>query len=215
MDRIYRSLCGRASQIRERVLDIERTAPKKPRWEVRYESEGAISDLWQVWCAFARAFTIKRSTGTTSRSGRVVHPRTGDNRKIRILYEAAACANNNPPKPLSTITERRKEPTWGDVSKLPKILSGLGCADAPSLEAAINSNSGTLGHLQVVRNACAHRSLQALHAVRGLQIYYVIRTPIRHPIDLAWQDHAATHAPGLLKWISDIESLADILTTIP
>lgn len=168
-----------------------------------------------MWCAFARAFTIERSLGCSSRSGAAVLARVGSKDKPRILYEAKAFSNDGTPNRGATILERYREPTWGDIDKLAKILTGLGLSDASILETAILSNRGTVSHLQVTRNACAHRSLQSLKAVRKLQPFYVIRDAIRHPSDLAWQEHASDKSTAILRWITDVELLADLMTNIP
>jgi hypothetical protein len=212
---LFVKIVARLDTIRDRASAIELSRSPTRQWRDMYLAESLIGDIWQTWCNFARHFVVVQCSGYVSRSGMAVPQRADAPTKQRILYEGLALASGGQPKPAKIITHRYQEPTWGDTDRLAKILSGIGITHGSTLETIVLTSAARVKDLQIVRNACAHRSNEGLGEVLRIQTGYIVKFPIRTPSDLGWQGCGAPHSAALYQWISDVENLADLLTTVP
>jgi hypothetical protein len=148
--------------------------------------EGALSRVWQAWCAFCRSCVIESCLGTTTGNGIVVTPHA------LALSDAHVSGAANRARdhlhcwgPTNSIL--RKEPTWGDVDVLVKILPRLAPGNSPQLLASFSAGSQGAKALQMIRNAAAHDNYQTRAEVMGMRSAFIV-FPINHPIQaLFWQ----------------------------
>jgi hypothetical protein len=212
---LFKKLVSRLDRLRDRAAFIESSALPYRDWRRVYWSEAIVQDLWTVWNAFARHFVVFQCTGCTNRVGTVIACRPDSPTKTRVIYESSVIARSGVPKPKTASMQRYMEPTWGDPDRLANILSRIGAVHGPLMEAILLSNRGSVKHIQLVRNACAHRSRESLDYVLAIQQDYIIRYAVRNASDLCWQDYGSANASALYRWISDVENVADLLTNAP
>lgn len=180
-------------------------------WRFRYLSEALISDIWQAWCLFVRGVVHLSCCGCITRSNNVVNKRFADNSWQRIGYEAQQAAQRRRPLPSRKLTFLRQEPTWGDINKLLEIIVILKPCNELQLLSSFGLPLRGPKHLQIVRNACAHKHKENIGNVGTLLIFY--RTPpLAHPIELVWQFETASGEIALYKWIDDLETIASLAT---
>lgn len=207
----YRKFVRRLELVRHRALHVESQMGKVEPWRIRYYTEGIISDLWQDWCYFTRTVLILSCQGCISRSGTSVLRRKGENSPARIAYEAKQAVGGEPIKIGKILAARRYEPTWGDKERLIDIVTGLKPANESRLIMAFGVPRNGPKHLQLTRNACAHKHNESIAALRSILIYYVSQ-PFGHPSEFVWQIESQTKTAALYSWIYDMKYIADLAT---
>ncbi|MEM1445097.1 MAG: hypothetical protein AAGF84_03520 [Planctomycetota bacterium] len=106
----------------------------------------------------------------------------------------------------------RKEPNWGDVIVLQKVLGVLNTDNVTHLTAVFGSISGGPLHLQRMRNACAHLNSQTLADVRNLAPFYNA-FPIRHPAEALLWEERNTSDYLFIAWISTLKTIAGLASS--
>lgn len=104
-----------------------------------------------------------------------------------------------------------REPSWGDMSKLVKIITGL----HPSNENTLLNYFGTssrLGDLQLIRNACAHKNSETLLRLQNLSLYYNF-SKLQHPSELAWATLKGSNDTAFFYWLYEMNLIADYATS--
>lgn len=174
----------------------------------RHHLEGTLSDAWQAYCSFVRQLVIRSSTGCTTSKGIVHAASITPASWQRASYIAYRVSNKSRILPASVNGVLRKEPTWGDTTKIIDIVSALSPGNATTLISHLAG--GLLGpkHCQTVRNACAHRNHQTRAEVEALASFYTAAR-IRHPTDaMSWRD-PVTNQFAFLSWIDDMKTIAE------
>lgn len=209
----YNKIVARISRRRsqcDHILDRQTSGQLNP-WEFRFLSESLLSNAWIDWNDFVKTVLLKSCGGTTLRSGATVAPRIGDNSEARIRYEVAQLAQGRAPKP-GKVTSGGIEPTWAHAARIVATVSGLGVANATALSGAFSAG-GLVGpgRMQLVRNACAHKSIDNWKAVEMLRTYYVANRYLS-PIDIIWAENANTKSFAIYEWLEHLEDIADLAT---
>ena len=208
---LYKDFVIKSTIMYDRATYIQNTIPNEEWWRVSYLTECLIANLWQVWCSFCRHVIILSCNGTLSRSNDVISSRHADNSIQRIGYEALCATRRQAPRPSRTIRFLRQEPTWGDQDKIIDIITLLNPANSSTLLSAFGLPLYGPKHLQIVRNACAHKNVETVNQVRSLTIHYS-GVKISSPSDLAWQVISSNNTCGIYSWIEDLITIADQAT---
>lgn len=208
---LHKRFAKRSTILLNRAQDIQEVIPTLEDWRLRYLTEGIISDLWQLWYGFCRSVVLFSCAGTKSRTGSLISTRVGDNSWQRVAYEARCAANGQKTRPHKRLQYHRQEPTWGDQMKIIEIVSKTKPSNASVLVTAFGLPLQGPRHLQIVRNACAHKDNEALGDVRQLLVYYM-SPRISSPCDMAWLiDHDKKHC-GIYSWSEDLRLIANEAT---
>lgn len=154
------------------------------RWALQ---EGLISALWQSWCRFCREVLINSAIGTNTASGQAVTSPYRGRSEPEIAYIAKCLANTKPVKQIKVIAGAHQEPTWGDLSKVNLITTGLGTSNSGQLLSAF-AGGVAINDLQLCRNASAHLGPQLLTQIVAAKVRYM-ETSLTHPSDvMLWVD---------------------------
>jgi len=205
--RLYKKFSSRIGAIESRALSIQLQIGRSPSWHLRSLTETMVSDTWQLWCVFCRNLLLSSCEGGHSRKGAPVIARRGDNSWKRVGYEAVCAFRGNKPKPTKVIGSLYQEPTWGDQDKLIDIVGCLSPSNSVQLLTAFGLPLRGPKHLQIVRNACAHKHRESISKVLALEIYFV-SPKLFTPSDIVWQVEASSGNLGMYAWLDDLQVIA-------
>lgn len=173
--------------------------------------EGLLSTVWQNWGMFSRGVVMASALGCTTRGGVVVSGVVLPLTRKRVSYVAMRASKGAVVHPGFENSVLRKEPTWGDVSMIQKVIQTIGPGNMGHLISAFGSVTRGPRHLQVVRNAAAHRNAETFAEVQSLRAFYTVKK-IRHPSEVALWIDPGMRDYALLGWIAEMRLLADVLT---
>lgn len=173
------------------------------RWAAQ---EGFLSSLWQAWCGFCREAIMLSCLGTTTQSGNSTTCQFSHYSEAEILFIAKCLANNSMPKHIRPISGMYAEPTWGDVSKISKILIGLSPSNLSVMSTAFNSIT-LATDLQTVRNTCAHINKEGLASLNLMKVRYN-DNKFRHPSDAMFWIDPVTGDFAWQAWILELKIAA-------
>lgn len=170
--------------------------------------EGYVSALWQAWCSFCRELIIHSAQGARTRSGTTTtspHSALGE---MEIAYVAKRLSNGNPINRITPLAGSHQEHTWGDLSKVNVVATGIGCSNTHSILTGLSACI-RVEDLQLCRNASAHISKSTLNQVKAAKVRY-LENSFRHPSDMiCWVDPSSSDF--LWKtWILEIEVAAEL-----
>ena len=173
----------------------------------RHQLEGVLSDAWQAYCAFVRQLCIRSATGCKTKGGAVYNASVVPASWQRVSYVAMRVSRNSAVQPGVLNSMLRNEPTWGDAAKIVTIIDALNPANGATLRAYLAGGLPGPKHCQIVRNACAHKSLENKGAVLALSASY-LASPITYPTDaLTWRDPASMEF-AFVGWLDDMRAIA-------
>ena len=172
---------------------------------------GLISMTWQYWCLFCRQLVLASALGCRTRRGSTLAPSVNPPIWERVSYVAVHVANNSRVHPGKTQNLLRKEPTWGDVSKLGPIIIELAPQNASTLLSTFGSVTEGPAHLQIVRNATAHLNHETHREVLGLRPFYNPKS-VRHPTDVTVWTEPNSQDYAFISWVNDMRLISDLLT---
>lgn len=207
----YTNFISNLERIRVRGVDVEAELVQLKPWRLRYLTEGLISDLWQSWNHFTRTVLTMSCQGCVNRTSILISKRSCNNSWKRIGYEAKQAAVNTKVHPSRTIRYKKHEPTWGDTDKVIDIITGLSSSNKDKLISAFGLPLRGPKHLQIVRNACAHKNDETMATVRNISIYYISK-PLQQPCELTWQIDKRNNTTALYSWITDFKHVAELAT---
>lgn len=172
--------------------------------------EGYVSALWQTWCNFCRELLIHSTQGAVTRSGVATTSPHAALSDMEVAYVAKRLSNSNSVNAIRPLVGNHQEHTWGDLSKLNLVATGIGCSNASSI---LNGLSACLRieDLQLCRNASAHVSRTTIQNVRASMVRYQ-NTFFRHPSDMMiWVDPSSSDF--LWKsWVDEIDLASELAT---
>ena len=211
LDQLLRRLHRRLALVEDAFAEhvVSRLVPL--RHQDRMFLEGLISVTWQYWCLFCRQLIVASALGCRTRRGSTLAPCVSPATWERVSYIAVRVANNRRVASRGTQSTLRREPTWGDVSKLPPIIGEIGPQNASSLIGAFGSITGGPAHLQVVRNASAHRNHETHRDILGLRPFYN-PSSVRHPTDVIMWIDPSSRDYAFVAWIDDMRLISDLAT---
>lgn len=174
----------------------------------RHRLEGALSDAWQAYCSFVRQLIIRSCTGCVTAQGVAHAASIVPAQWQRASYIALRAGNGASILPGLMNSILRKEPTWGDASKIVAIVSALNPGNAGTLIGHLAGGLSGPKHCQTVRNACAHRHHQTRAEVEALAPAY-IASQVRYPTDaMTWRDPTSMQF-AFLSWVDDMKIIAE------
>ncbi|MFH1871058.1 MAG: hypothetical protein ABIK82_17180 [Pseudomonadota bacterium] len=168
--------------------------------------EGLASATWQYWGNFCRSVVMESALGAKTASGVVLVACAGSRQEVSHI--AAQVTRKRQPAPGGTNSDLRLEPTWGDSGKLNVVINALDLGNKDTLARSFGADS-YIGHLQIVRNASAHRHHQNTAGVLALRPYYLV-SRLRHPAEaLLWlEEQSKTFA--FLFWLEDMRMVGKL-----
>ena len=173
--------------------------------------DGLISITWQYWCRFCRQLVLASALGCQTRRGATLVPSVSPPIWQRVSYVAIRAANGKPILPNKTESLLRREPTWGDVAKLPLIVSGLAPQNGPILINTFGSVTQGPVHLQIVRNASAHLNEETHREILNLRPFYNPQS-VRHPTDVTVWTEPVSQDYAFISWVDDMRLISDLAT---
>lgn len=174
--------------------------------------EGLVSSLWQTWSLFCRRVVFSSAIGCITRSGSVIEGCVAPPLWERVSYIAWRVHSGGTIKPLSVNADLKREPTWGDVQKVQNVINILSTGNAAHLVSCLGSVSRGPVHVQLIRNASAHRNFQTLAGIKGLRPYYNAR-PIRHPVEIVTWTEPLSRDFAFIAWVDEMRLVAGLMTS--
>lgn len=176
-------------------------------------TEYLISETWQAWNLFAKEIIIKSVQGCIARDGGgVVLRSNASNDYLRICYEASCYAKN---KSVNATGHSHfmhyHGHTWGDTSKIIVVINGL----LPTNKSRLLSGFGAMTHMrdiQLVRNACAHKTNEVISDLKSTLIAKYNSLTIKHPSDYAFASTLASNDIAYFVWVNEMKNTALYIT---
>ena len=184
-------------------------APIEKRISRNATQEGLISALWQTWSDFCRSIIICSLSGGVDSHGAFIaspyHTLTID----EILWLSSRLASRQTPTVIQSITDNRKEQSWGSFSAQHEIFLRMNTSNANHLDQCFGLIQ-RLKDLHTCRNACAHISRDRIQDIRSAQVRYLSNS-FRHPSDMIfWVD--PTSKDFLWKsWLDEMETISSLV----
>ncbi|MFQ1930149.1 hypothetical protein ACK34T_11655 [Aeromonas veronii] len=209
--KLYSKFDSRCRSYNQRITEIKSNELKLRKWEFNYQTEVLISDIWQSWCHFTRKLIMSSCRGTIARDNSIINARTADNTWRRLGYEAKQASIQHNITANGHINFLiRKEPTWGDLSNVSRIITGLGPSNKNNLLGAYGSFS-QLKDLQLVRNACAHKNIETLNSLIPLSSRYNFGS-LSCATDVAWAKKNGSNDFAIEHWLYEMRQISDLAT---
>ncbi|MEN5279779.1 hypothetical protein [Serratia marcescens] len=209
MDVLYSNFIKRCEGYKVRVDNLRDQRSSYDDWTFNRLTEGLMSDIWQNWCHFCRRLLHLSCRGGIALDKKVLSPRTAlhDNSWQRIGYEAKNRGNRLSPNGHLRF-EMRFEPTWGDIDNIIAIILQLDPNNKSVLLSAFGSGNKELNHLQLARNASAHKNAETMSKLRRDMILFYNFQKLKYPSDLAWSLSARTSTFAFYNWIYEMKLIA-------
>jgi hypothetical protein len=201
-----KKLKARLELVEERFHSFQASRPSRLDHAQWMFLEGLSSATWQYWGNFCRSVVMDSALGTHTASGVAIPPCAGTWQEVSHI---AICAANKKKPILGQINnDLHREPTWGDPSKLGKVINSLELGNKTTLASSFGAES-SIPHLQTVRNAAAHRHVQNTEKVLSLSSYYLV-SRLRHPVEaLLWIEESSDNF-AFLYWLEDMRILSEL-----
>lgn len=210
--KLYAGYRARLNSYRVRANELRENQSQLKDWEFSYKTEALISDLWQSWCHFSRELYLASCRGTTTRNGLKVTPLNNVPKDWkRLCYIARQTyQNNNINDTGHNNFYIRTEPTWGDLEAFIKIASGLSLHNRSQLVAAYGSFSN-IKHLQLVRNACAHKNVETIRELNSYNYLYNFGRLVK-ATDFVWSTNNQSKTIAIDLWMYEMSKISDLAT---
>lgn len=193
--------------------ELQSLIGRVPDWQHRYLTESLVSEIWLTWCLFSRHLIHKSLRGGKARDNTTISPRVGDNSWQRIGHECARASQaNNHQTATPANFSMRKEPTWGDINSLIKIISALSPANSGQLLTAFGLPFVGPKHIQIVRNCSAHKTVENLMSLRTDFIFHYSISRNATPYEVAWSNRVGSNDIAINLWIHEMKTIGNIAT---
>lgn len=190
---------------RFKQLVVEGSKPRVRRW---HEQEGLLSTTWQAWCWFCRSVILDSAKGASTVSGGTTTSAYAVNTEAELCYLAARFKQKQNPGTIKSIKGSHLEPTWGDLSAINLIVSGLNSSNSSVLLKAFGS-SILVDDLQLIRNASAHLNRDNQKAIRSQQPKYN-KSAFIHPSDaIYWEDSVSVDF-AFNAWVNEMKAISTL-----
>ena len=164
--------------------------------------EGLVSSLWQSWSVFCREVVVSSVRGARTSTGSMTSSPYARRSEMEIAFAASQLANNRSIGTIRALASSRYEPTWGDVSRINRIVRGLKPSNSRNLLGAFGACS-RIRDLHLCRNACSHLTAEMVQLVRAARVRYK-STSFAHPSDLMfWVDPNTND----FAWVSCLDEM--------
>jgi len=155
LEKIQERFAARLKQL-DAVFERHVISPISPyRFDQYAFQEGLISCLWQSWCGFCRSTMIESAIGTTNAAGATITSPYVGRSEMEIAFISKRLAYNHTFSSIATLAGNHLEPTWGDLSKINLIATGLNTTNKATLLSAFGMGL-SVKDLQICRNANSH-----------------------------------------------------------
>ncbi len=213
LHRLNSWLSNRITKYGIRASFLQSQLGQIPSWQHRYLTESLISDIWLSWCWFSRILIHKSIRGTKARNSAVITGRNGDNSWQKIGHQcnkASLSQNHNSPLPIGFLM--RREPTWGDISALIKMVNTLAPANQAQLLTALGLPFSGPKHIQIVRNCAAHKTIENLASLRSeFALTYAI-SGTATPNEVVWANKLGTTDLAIDMWLHEMRIIGEVAT---
>lgn len=211
LDKLYRKFDAQCTKLETRARNIQTQKSTISNWEFNYLTNSLISVAWINWCSFCRELLVSSCQGSMTRNHQKILKRNLLNTPQRISYEASLVKLNKTPTANGHINfQMWKEPTWGDPQKITRIITALNPSNSSTL-LSIFGSANSIRHLQITRNACAHKNSETINSIRSLSLDYSF-SKINHPTELAWTIHKTSNEIAIYYWLYEMNQIADYAT---
>lgn len=214
LGRLYSKFDSRCRSYNARVAIINASKDTIDDWKFRHLTEVLVSDIWQSWCRFSRELFLSSCRGCTARDGQIIPAIQGDKSWRRLGYRAKqasvlqnATAHGHLNFPL------RKEPTWGDLDVFLKVVAGIKPHNYQTLLSSYGSFT-SIKHLQLVRNACAHKNFATMTDAATLSTAYNLGK-LSFATDVVWKNTLNGREFAVEIWLFEMNLIADLVTSTP
>ncbi|MCL6744449.1 hypothetical protein [Kosakonia sp. R1.Fl] len=209
MNELYKSFISRCNVYQHKVDSLRISRPSMDEWTFNRLTEGLMSDIWQHWCHFCRKLIHNSCRGSICLDRKIVSPRliSLDNSWERLGYEAK---RRNQHKTINGHHSFlvRNEPTWGDIDNIVDIIIALDPTNKNQLLSAFGMSLKDINHLQLARNAAAHKNVETMSNLSHDMILYYNFTQLKNPSDLAWSIRQGTTSLAFYVWIYQMKTIA-------
>jgi len=209
---VYQRYIRRTARCELSFTQISSSIVGRPSHAEWYSMEGILSQTWQAWCLFCRQTLVGVGIGHRTRSGiafpAVVSPATWE----RVSYVSKQARNGRPIRSGIANNLLRREPTWGDLNVIHRVLNELGSQRASQLQSMFGSIPQDPLHIQTVRNAAAHLNAQTLAEVQALRVSYDKTENLRHPLDATLWRSVRNKQYAYYDWVDQLRIVADLVT---
>lgn len=170
--------------------------------------EGLISHLWQYWCIFCRDVVMSSAKGAMTSAGLSTTSAHAALSELEMAYVATKFSRNEKVGNIVGLAGQHLEPTWGDVSKLNRILTGMAPSNAQTLLMAFGL-ANTISDLQLCRNTCAHMNRENVSKVNAARVRYS-QTGFSHPSEVMFWVVPASKDFAWRTWVEEMEIIAGL-----
>jgi hypothetical protein len=146
------------------------------------QQEGLVSALWQAWCQFCKHLVCGVYSDALTASGATVTSSFSSYPIEEFLFIARELSLGRRPARVRPLRGSFEEPTWGDVSKLIPIITGMAPTNQSVLLGGF-SGVDRIKELQIIRNASAHLGKDGVQSVERMRGRYTVNH-FRHPSDV-------------------------------
>ena len=168
---------------------------------------GLVLSLWQIWCVFCRETLIGSAHGIATKSGHATSRYAGMS-EMEIAYVARELAHGRTVRKVKTLAGVYLEPTWGDLSKINRIATGIGSTNHEQLADAFGAGIAILD-LQRVRNASAHINRDTIGEVKAARVRYA-GTVFAHPSDMMFWIDPSSNDYLWKTWIEEMDVISEL-----
>ena len=130
---------------------------------------------------------------------------------MEIAYVARELAQKRTVTVVKALPGMHLEPTWGDLSKVNLIVTGIGSTNRKQLASAFGVGVAILD-LQRCRNASTHLNRERIAEIHTARVRYS-RTVFVHPSDAMFWIDPVTKAYLWKTWIEEIDVISDLAVT--
>lgn len=202
----FNRLNARLSLVESRFTAFRGTMPARLDHRDWMFLEGLVSATWQYWNRFCRSVVIESALGAKTASGTALPACVTSWEEVSAI--AIQAAKKRPATPGATNNILRLEPTWGDSNRLLNVIAGLQLGNQAQLAQSFGAST-YISHIQVVRNAAAHRHHQNTADVLALGPFYVV-SRLRHPTEALFWLEQQTRNFAFLFWLDDMRTVGSL-----
>lgn len=156
-------------QATENSLLSARQFSRRERWALQ---EGFTSVKWQAWCGFCRGVLLHSAFGAETSSGAMTTSPYAARSERELTWIAKQASQNASYANVKALAGTHLEPTWGDPNKIALVSNALAMSNEGQLSSGLLSAASEARHIQIVRNATAHITTDAVAAARNLATIY-------------------------------------------
>ena len=179
--------------------------------DLRFYSEGLISQCWQSWCGFSREIIVSSSLGCMTVGGISTECRVSPATWQRVSYLAICARRKTRPKEDKTNNLVKFEPTWGDINRVQDVIDLIDPSNKETIKNAFSITARGPLHLQLTRNAATHISIDMMSELRAIRTQYNYPV-LRHPCDMLFWVDPTSGDFAFRRWVFEMKHISSLAT---